>query len=89
MQGDCDGSRRAEPSARRQRKSSALQEKQGVQELEPKSDDGEIFGLCETTSQIHFGGLSPPPPSERIHQVNLAKVTDSSSLFVQLDLLPL
>lgn len=68
MQGDCDGSRREKPPARRQRKSFALQEKQGVHELEPKSDDGEIFGLCETTSERHwkdsegwyFGGLTHP-----------------------------
>lgn len=72
MQGDCDGSRGAEPSTRRQRKSLALQEKQGVHELEPKSDDGEVFGLCETTTQIHFGGLSPPQ-CERFHQFNLRK----------------
>lgn len=34
-----------------------FQEKQGVHELEPKSDDGELSGLCETTSRIHFRGL--------------------------------
>lgn len=37
-----------------------LQEKQGVHELEPKSDDGELSGLCETMSQIHFRALTPP-----------------------------
>lgn len=37
-----------------------LQEKQGVHELEPKSDDGELSGLCETTSQIHFWAFPPP-----------------------------
>lgn len=37
-----------------------LQKKQGVHELEPKSDDGELSGLCETNSQIHFRGLPPP-----------------------------
>lgn len=43
------------PPTRRQRKSFSLQEKQGVHELELKSEDGEIlWGLCETTSQIHW-----------------------------------
>lgn len=37
-----------------------LQEKQGVHELEPKSDDGELSGFCETMSQIHFRALTPP-----------------------------
>lgn len=37
-----------------------LQEKQGVHELEPKSDDGELSGLCETTSQIHFWAFPLP-----------------------------
>ncbi len=43
------------PPTHRQRKSFALQEKQGVHELEPKSDDGEIFGLCETARQMDGG----------------------------------
>lgn len=40
--------------ARRQRKSFALQEKQGVHELEPEADDGGILGLCETTSRMYW-----------------------------------
>lgn len=40
-----------------------------MHELEPKSDDGELSGLCETTAQMHFGGLSPAQ-RVRFHQVN-------------------
>lgn len=58
-----------------------LQEKQGVHELEPKSDDGELSGLCETTSRIHFRGL-PPPQSERLHHFNSAKVCSTRASFV-------
>lgn len=60
-----------------------LQEKQGVHELEPKSDDGEVSGLCETTTQIHCGGL-PPLGVRDFTRLTQQKSATQGLLFVQL-----
>lgn len=60
-----------------------LQKKQGVHELEPKSDDGEVSGLCETTTHIRFGGL-PPLAVRDFSRLTQQKSATQGLLFVQL-----